>query len=251
LGLEKFCDLICRAGEIAPDAAVVVATVRALKYHGGVAADRLGERNGEALEAGFANLAQHIANVRTFGLPCVVALNLFADDDPEEARAVARLCEADGVRCVPAAVYTHGSAGGEALAEAVREAACQTNRFRLLYEPEWDLPQKLATIARSLYGADGVTLLPAAREKAEQLARLGLDRLPLCIAKTHLSLSDDPSLLGRPRGFTVTIRDLRVMAGAGYLVCYSGSILTMPGLPRRPAAERIEVTDDGRILGLA
>jgi formate--tetrahydrofolate ligase len=255
LGLEKFCDLLCRTGEFAPDAAVIVATVRALKYHGGLAADRIAGRDGAALEAGFANLAQHIANVRAFGLPCVVALNLFADDDPEEARAVARLCAECGVPCAPVAVYTHGGEGGEALAEAVQEAACQTNRFRFLYEPEWDLPRKLATIARTLYGADGVTLLPEAREKAEQLTRLGLDRLPLCIAKTHLSLSDNAALRGRPRGFTVTIRDLRVMAGAGYIVCYSGTILTMPGLPRTPAAERITVTGcgeaaRGRILGL-
>jgi formate--tetrahydrofolate ligase len=241
LGLEKFCDLICRAGDFAPDAAVVVATVRALKYHGGLPADRLAERNGAALATGFANLAQHIANVQTFGLPCVVALNLFPDDDPEEAKLVARLCAQHGVPCAPTAVYTHGGAGGEALAEAVQEAACRTNRFRFLYEPEWELSRKLSTIARTLYGADGVTFLPEACEKLESLTRLGLDRLPLCMAKTHLSLSDDAALLGRPRGFTVRIRDLRVMAGAGYLVCYSGSILTMPGLPRTPAAEHFTV----------
>lgn len=251
LGLEKFCNLICHAGGFAPDAAVLVATVRALKYHGGLPADHLAQKDGAALEAGFANLAQHIANVRTFGLPCVVALNLFADDDPEEARAVARLCAELDVPCAPTAVYTHGGEGGLALAEAVQEAACGTNRFRFLYEPEWELPRKLATIARTLYGADGVTLLPEAEEKARQLAQLGLDRLPLCVAKTHLSLSDNAELRGRPRGFTVTIRDLRVMAGAGYLVCYTGSILTMPGLPRSPAAERIAVTDDGHILRLA
>jgi len=250
LGLEKFCDLICRVGGFAPDAAVVVATVRALKYHGGVPAERVGLRAGAALEAGFANLAQHLANVRAFGLPCVVALNLFPDDDPEEARVVVRLCEECGVPCAPTAVYTDGGEGGLALAEAVREAACRTNRFRFLYEPEWDLPRKLATIARTLYGAEGVTLLPKAQETAERLARLGLDRLPLCIAKTHLSLSDSPEALGRPRGFTVTIRDLRVMAGAGYVVCYTGTILTMPGLPRTPASERITVSDDGEIRGL-
>jgi formate--tetrahydrofolate ligase len=251
LGLEKFCDLICRAGQFTPDAAVLVATVRALKYHGGVPAERVAERDGAALEAGFANLAQHIDNVRTFGLPCVVALNRFPDDDPEEVQAVARLCEESGVPCALTNVYTHGGEGGQALAEAVQEAACQANRFRFLYETEWPLDRKLSTIASTLYGAERVTLLPEAREKAERLARLGLDRLPLCMAKTHLSLSDNAALRGRPRGFTVTIRDLRVMAGAGYIVCYSGAILTMPGLPRTPAAERIAVTDDGRILGLA
>jgi formate--tetrahydrofolate ligase len=251
LGFEKFCDLICRAGGFAPDAAVLVATVRALKYHGGVPLERLGEKDGPAVTAGFANLEKHLENVRAFGLPCVVALNHFSDDHPEELALVQELCAGRGVPCASTGVWEHGSRGGLELAEAVVEASRQPNQFRPLYELDWPLEQKLETIAGRLYGADGVQLLPEAREKAARLQALGLDRLPVCMAKTHLSLSDDAALLGRPAGFTVTIRDLRLMAGAGFIVCYASKILTMPGLPRTPAAERIDVTEDGRIVGLA
>jgi formate--tetrahydrofolate ligase len=257
LGFEKFCDLICRAGGFAPDAAVIVATVRALKYQGGVPLAQLGEKNGEAVARGCANLQQHLENVQTFGLPCVVALNHFGDDDPAEVEIVQGYCAKQGVPCALTGVWAHGSEGGVGLAEAVIEVARQPSRatvacqFQPLYDTDAPLEQKLTAIACTLYGANGVQLLPPAQERAAQLQALGLDRLPLCMAKTHLSLSDDAKLLGRPRGFTVTIRDLRLMAGAGYIVCYAGNILTMPGLPKLPAAERIDMTPDGRIVGLA
>jgi formate--tetrahydrofolate ligase len=251
LGFEKFCDLICRAGGFAPDAAVLVATVRALKYHGGVPLDRLGERDCRAVAAGFPNLQKHIENVQAFGLPCVVALNQFCDDHPGEIATVKELCAQQSVPCVSTQVWEYGSRGGLELAEAVLEAARQPNRFHFLYDLDWPLVRKLEVIARTLYGADGIQLLPAAQEKLARLQAAGLDRLPLCMAKTHLSLSDNAQLLGRPEGFTVTIKDLRVMAGAGFIVCYAGKILTMPGLPESPAAERIDLMDGGRIVGLA
>jgi formate--tetrahydrofolate ligase len=251
LGFEKFCDLICRAGGFAPDAAVLVATVRALKYHGGVPLPQLAEPNRDAVVAGFANLQKHIENVQAFGLPCVVALNQFTGDPPEELATVSRLCAGQGVPCARTRVWEYGSRGGLELAEAVVDAASQPGEFKPLYQTSWSLERKLETIARTLYGAEGVELLPEAREKTARLQSLGLDQLPLCIAKTHLSLSDNAELLGRPSGFTVTIRDLRLMAGAGFIVCYAGKILTMPGLPKVPAAERIDLTEDGQIIGLS
>ncbi len=250
LGFEKFCDLICRAGGFAPDAAVVVATVRALKYHGGVALDKLTEKNCRALADGFANLQKHIENVKAYGLPCVVAINRFKDDDDDEIVLLKELCAQQGAKCVTADVWAHGGEGGIALAEAMVEATQQQNRFRFLYDLDAPLPQKIEKIARTLYGADGAQLLPLAQEKLAKLKAAGLDKLPLCVAKTHLSLSDDAKRLGRPSGFTVTVKDLRVMAGAGFIVCYLGDILVMPGLPKVPAAERIEVTDDGVVVGL-
>jgi formate--tetrahydrofolate ligase len=257
LGFEKFCHLICRVpaeggcGGFAPDAVVLVATVRALKYHGGVPLEHLGEIDRRAVAAGFANLQKHIENVQAFGLPCVVALNQFCDDHPDEIVMVKRLCARRGVQCVSTQVWEYGGHGGLGLAAAVIETSQQPNRFHPLYDLDWPLPRKLEVIARTLYGADGIQLLPPAQEKLARLQAAGLDRLPLCMAKTHLSLSDNAQLLGRPEGFTVTIRDLRLMAGAGFIVCYAGKILTMPGLPEHPAAERIDVTDEGRIVGLA
>ncbi len=249
LGLEKFCHLICRAGGLTPDAAVVVATVRALKYHGGVPPDQLEEKNNSAIVEGFANLSQHIQNVKAFGLPCVVAVNRFVNDDEDEIALVKELCSEQGVKGVKTDVWAYGSDGGLDLAEAVIQATHQENRFRFLYEPNWSLHRKLDTVARTLYGADGVELLPPAQEKLARLEAVGLDKLPLCMAKTPLS--DNGKLLGRPSDFTVTVKDMRVMAGAGFIVCYAGDILTMPGLPKAPAAERVEVTEEGQIIGLA
>jgi formate--tetrahydrofolate ligase len=250
LGFEKFCDLICRAGGFLPDAAVVVASVRALKYHGGSPLNQSREKNLQAIQIGFANLQKHIENVKAFKLPCIVALNHFVDDYPEELALIHKLCADSGANCVSAEVWAHGGKGGLDLAKAVIEAANGPKTFELLYDVNWSIQRKLETIARTLYGADGVQLLPAAQEKALRLEALGLDKLPLCVAKTHLSLSDNAKLLNRPRGFTVTIRDFRVLAGAGFIVCYAGDIMTMPGLPKVPAAERIEVTDDGRLIGM-
>ncbi|MCS6860879.1 MAG: formate--tetrahydrofolate ligase, partial [Abditibacteriales bacterium] len=239
LGLEKFCDLICRAGGFAPDAAVIVATIRALKYHGGVALDRLTEKNCRAVGEGFTNLQKHIENVKAFGLPCVVAINRFKDDDEDEIVLLKELCAEHGAKCATADVWARGGEGGIALAEAVVEATQQKSRFHFLYDVDAPLPQKIEKIARTLYGADGVQLLPPAQEKLAKWEAAGLDKLPLCVAKTHLSLSDNPKLLGRPSGFTVTVKDLRLMAGAGFIVCYLGDVLVMPGLPKVPAAERI------------
>lgn len=250
LGFEKFCDLICRAGGFGPDAAVVVATVRALKYHGGAPLKELGPKNLDALARGFENLRKHIENIQAFGLPCVVALNHFVTDHKEELALVQKMCADAGATCVFADVWAKGSRGGTALAEAVIKATSQPNQFKPLYPADARIPDKIAAIARTMYGADGVTLLPAAQEMADRFAALGLDRFPVCIAKTHLSLSDNAKLLNRPKGFTVTIRDMRLMAGAGYIVCYAGDIMTMPGLPKVPAAERAAVADDGTLTGL-
>ncbi len=250
LGFEKFCDLICRAGGFGPDAAVVVATVRALKYHGGAPLKELGPKNLDALARGFENLRKHIENIQAFGLPCVVALNHFVTDHKEELALVQKMCADAGATCVFADVWAKGSRGGTALAEAVIKATSQPNQFKPLYPADARIPDKIAAIARTMYGADGVTLLPAAQEMADRFAALGLDKFPVCIAKTHLSLSDNAKLLNRPKGFTVTIRDMRLMAGAGYIVCYAGDIMTMPGLPKVPAAERAAVADDGTLTGL-
>jgi formate--tetrahydrofolate ligase len=250
LGFEKFCDLICRAGGFGPDAAVVVATVRALKYHGGAPLKELGPKNLDALARGFENLRKHIENIHAFGLPCVVALNHFVTDHKEELALVQKMCADAGATCVFADVWAKGSRGGTALAEAVIKATSQPNQFKPLYPADAPIPDKIAAVARTMYGADGVVLLPAAQEMADRFAALGLDKFPVCIAKTHLSLSDNAKLLNRPRGFTVTIRDMRLMAGAGYIVCYAGDIMTMPGLPKVPAAERAHVADDGTLTGL-
>ena len=250
LGFEKFCDLICRAGGFGPDAAVVVATVRALKYHGGVPLKELGTKNPEAVARGFENLRKHIENVQAFGLPCVVALNHFVTDDTIEIELVQKLCADAGATCAFADVWADGSKGGLALAEAVVNACNRPKCFRHLYDVNQPVPEKLERIARTIYGAEGIRLLPHAAEKLARLEALGLDKLPLCIAKTHLSLSDNAKMQGRPRGFTVTIKDMRVLAGAGFIVCYAGDIMTMPGLPKVPAAERAAVTDDGILSGL-
>ncbi|MBI5395782.1 MAG: formate--tetrahydrofolate ligase [Verrucomicrobia bacterium] len=250
LGFEKFCDLICRAGGFAPDAAVVVATVRALKYHGGMPLKELGPKNLDAVTRGFENLRKHIENIQAFGLPCIVALNHFVTDHKQELALVQKLCAEAGATCVFADVWAKGGRGGTALAEAVIKATSQPNKFKQLYEAGASIPDKIAAVARAMYGADDITLMPAAQEKVARLESLGLDKLPVCIAKSHLSLSDNAKLLNRPRGFTVTIRDLRLMAGAGYIVCYAGDIMTMPGLPKVPAAERAAVADDGTLTGL-
>jgi formate--tetrahydrofolate ligase len=250
LGLEKFCDLICRTGGFAPSVAVIVATLRALKYHGGVVGEQLNMKNRRAIADGFANLRKHIENVSVFGLPCVVALNRFESDDQEEIAFVQELCRESGALSASADVWLRGSEGGMELARVVTEAANQPSHFRFLYRPQSPLEDKLNAIARTLYGATCVKLAPEAARKAEQLQALHLDTLPVCVAKTHLSLSDNTKLLNRPRDFTVTIQDLRVMAGAGLIIAYAGNILTMPGLQKAPAAERIEMTNEGRILGL-
>ena len=251
LGAEKFLDIKCRMAGLHPDAVVVVATVRALKYHGGVPKDRLNEENLEALEGGLPNLLQHVENIReVFGLPCVVAVNAFPTDTAAELELVRSRCLALGVNAVLSEVWARGGAGGTALAEEVVRLCGQPNDFRPSYGLDGTIEEKINTICRRVYHADGAVLTPNAKKQAALLAALGFGGLPVCMAKTQYSFSDDPALLGAPRGFTVTVRNLKVSAGAGFIVALTGDIMTMPGLPKRPAAERIDVDENGVISGL-
>ncbi|TLY23048.1 MAG: formate--tetrahydrofolate ligase, partial [Nitrospirae bacterium] len=260
LGAEKFFNIKCRVSGLRPTAAVIVATLRALKLHGGAGSAKPGlplpaaltGPNREALARGCANLHQHITNVRTFGVPAIVAVNAFADDPKEELEYVKTQAVAGGA--VAAAVSTSwsdGGAGAEVLADAVVRACEQPSSYRLLYEDADSIEQKLETIARRVYGADGVTCEPTAAVQIETAARLGYGHFPICMAKTQYSLSHDPQLLGRPSGFTLPIREVRILAGAEFLAAVCGSMQLMPGLPQRPAGERVDVDPEtGRIVGL-
>jgi formate--tetrahydrofolate ligase len=250
LGAEKFFDIKCRAGGLTPSAAVIVATVRALKMHGGVARDRLATENVEAVGAGLANLEKHVENVRHFGVPPVVALNHFTTDSGAEVAAVMEACARFGVPARLSRVWERGGDGGTDLAQAVLAAMGTGSEFHPLYPDAMPLTQKIHAIARALYGAAGVTLLTAAATKLAKYETMGHGHLPVCMAKTQNSLSDDPQKLGRPRDFTVTIRDAKLAAGAGFVVAYAGDILTMPGLPKKPAAESIDIDKDGNVIGL-
>ena len=251
LGAEKFLDIKCRMAGLKPDAVVVVATVRALKHHGGAARAELGREDLAALERGLPNLLQHVDNIKNvFGLPCVVAINAFPTDTAAELKLVAEKCRELGVSVALSEVWAKGGAGGTALAEEVVRLCEQPSDFRYSYALGGSIEEKLETICRRIYHADGVVLTPAAQKQARRLTELGFGELPICMAKTQYSFSDDPSLLGAPRGFTVTVRNLKVSAGAGFLVALTGDIMTMPGLPKVPAAERIDVDENGRISGL-
>jgi formate--tetrahydrofolate ligase len=250
LGAEKFFDIKCRVGGLTPSAAVIVATVRALKMHGGVPRDRLAGENVDAVRAGLANLEQHVENVRRFGVPPVVALNHFTADSDAEVGAVMNACARLGVPAHLSRVWERGGDGGTELAQAVLAAMGTGAGFRPLYPDAMPLREKITTIATSLYGAAGVSLLPAAATKLAKYEALGYGHLPVCMAKTQNSLSDDPQKPGRPRDFTVTIRDAKLAAGAGFVVAYAGDILTMPGLPKKPAAESIDIDARGNIVGL-
>ena len=251
LGAEKFLDIKCRMAGLKPDAVVVVATVRALKHHGGAARAELGREDLAALERGLPNLLQHVDNIKNvFGLPCVVAINAFPTDTAAELRLVEEKCRELGVSVALSEVWAKGGAGGTALAEEVVRLCEQPSDFRYSYALGGSIEEKLETICRRIYHADGVVLTPAAQKQARRLTELGFGELPICMAKTQYSFSDDPSLLGAPRGFTVTVRNLKVSAGAGFLVALTGDIMTMPGLPKVPAAERIDVEENGRISGL-
>jgi formate--tetrahydrofolate ligase len=250
LGAEKFFDIKCRAGALTPSAAVIVATVRALKMHGGVARERLAAENVAAVRAGLANLEKHVENVRRFGVPPVVALNHFSADRDAEMAAVMEACAAMGVPARLSRVWERGGDGGTELAQAVLAAMAGGSTFRPLYPDALPLREKIETIATSLYGASAVALLPAAATKLAKYEALGHGRLPVCMAKTQSSLSDDASRLGRPRDFTVTIRDAKLAAGAGFVVAYAGDVLTMPGLPKKPAAEAIDLDTHGNVVGL-
>ena len=251
LGAEKFLDIKCRMAGLKPDAVVVVATVRALKHHGGADRAELGREDLAALERGLPNLLQHVDNIKNvFGLPCVVAINAFPTDTAAELKLVEEKCRELGVSVALSEVWAKGGAGGTALAEEVVRLCEQPSDFRYSYALGGSIEEKLETICRRIYHADGVVLTPAAQKQARRLTELGFGELPICMAKTQYSFSDDPSLLGAPRGFTVTVRNLKVSAGAGFLVALTGDIMTMPGLPKVPAAERIDVDENGRISGL-
>ena len=251
LGAEKFVDIKCRMAGLRPDAMVVVATVRALKYHGGVPKAELGAENLEALEKGLPNLLQHVSNVKdVWGVPCVVALNRFPTDTEAELQLVEAKCRELGVNVALSEVWGKGGEGGMALAEEVVRLCEQPNSFRFTYELDQPIEEKLQAIAKRIYHAEHLMMLPAAKKKAVELEKLGYGALPICVAKTQYSFSDDPTLLGAPEGFTVTVSNLKLCSGAGFIVAYTGDIMTMPGLPKVPAAERIDVDENGVISGL-
>ena len=251
LGAEKFCDIKCRMAGLTPNACVVVATVRALKHNGGVPKAELSEENLEALEAGMPNLLRHVSNIKgVWGLPVVVAINAFPTDTPAELALVEQRCNELGVNVALSEVWAKGGEGGHTLAEEVLRLCDEPSDFRFAYELDEPLAKKVEDIAMRVYHADGVDFAPKAARMLRQLEEQGFGGLPVCMAKTQYSFSDDPKLLGAPEGFRITVRDLRVSAGAGFVVALTGDIMTMPGLPRVPAAEKIDVTPDGHITGL-
>ena len=251
LGAEKFIDIKCRKAGLKPSAVVIVATVRALKYHGGVPKPELNQENLEALEKGLPNLLQHVDNVKNvYGLPCVVAINAFPTDTKAELDLVEKKCNELGVNVALSEVWAKGGEGGKALAEEVVRLCEEENHFQYVYDTELSIEEKLDAIVKKVYHGDGVVLTPNAKKQVKQLTDLGFGGLPICMAKTQYSFSDDASLLGAPKGFQVTVRNLKVSAGAGFLVALTGDIMTMPGLPKVPAAEKIDVDEDGRITGL-
>ena len=251
LGAEKFIDIKCRMAGLQPSAVVIVATVRALKFHGGVAKANLNNENLEALEKGLPNLLQHVDNVKNvFGLPCVVAINAFPTDTEAELALVEKRCNELGVNVALSEVWAKGGEGGMALAEEVVRLCEEPNHFDFVYGLDLPIEEKIRAVAKRIYHAKHTLLLPAAKKKAQRLAELGFDKLPVCMAKTQYSFSDDPKLLGAPQDFTLNVTDLKVCAGAGFIVVYTGDIMTMPGLPKVPAAEKIDVDEDGIITGL-
>lgn len=252
LGAEKFLDIKCRMAGLVPDAVVVVATVRALKMHGGMDKKQLGEENLEALEGGIPNLLRHVSNIRNvYKLPCVVAVNRFPTDTDREIDFIIEKCKELGVNTVLSDVWAKGGEGGEALAhEVVRLCEEEQGDFTYSYELDSTIEDKIEAVVKKVYGGDGITVMPNAQKQIAQLTALGFDKLPVCIAKTQYSFSDDPTKLGAPENFTVTIKNVKVSAGAGFIVVMTGDILTMPGLPKFPAAERIDVDENGKITGL-
>ena len=251
LGAEKFIDIKCRKAGLKPSAVVIVATVRALKYHGGVPKPELNQENLEALEKGLPNLLQHVDNVKNvYGLPCVVAINAFPTDTKAELDLVEKKCNELGVNVALSEVWAKGGEGGKALAEEVVRLCEEENHFQYVYDTELSIEEKLDAIVKKVYHGDGVVLTANAKKQVKQLTDLGFGNLPICMAKTQYSFSDDAGLLGAPKGFQVTVRNLKVSAGAGFLVALTGDIMTMPGLPKVPSAEKIDVDEDGRITGL-
>ncbi len=252
LGAEKFLDIKCRMAGLTPDAVVVVATVRALKMHGGLSKKELAKEDLTALEQGIPNLLRHVSNIKNvYHLPCVVAVNRFPTDTDREIDFIISKCRELGVNTVLSTVWAEGGKGGEALArEVVRLCEQEQGNFTCSYELDLPIRDKIEAVVRKIYGGDGVTILPAAQKQIDRLTALGFDKVPICVAKTQYSFSDDPTKLGAPEHFQVTVKQVRVSAGAGFLVVLTGDILTMPGLPKVPAAENIDVDDEGRITGL-
>jgi formate--tetrahydrofolate ligase len=251
LGAEKFFDIKCRYAGLKPDAVVLIATVRALKMHGGVPKTDLATPDVEAVKRGIVNLEKHIENIKQYGLPLVVAINAFAQDTPEELEAIRSHCAAHGVNVALSEVFAKGGEGGIELAkEVVALATSGKADFKLLYGEELSLKEKIETIAKNIYGAVGVNYTKEANNALKDFEKMGYGHLPVCMAKTQYSFSDDPALLGRPEGFEITIKNCRIAAGAGFVVVLTGDIMTMPGLPKVPAAEKIDVSDDGVISGL-
>lgn len=251
LGAEKFLDIKCRKAGLKPDAVVLVATVRALKYNGGVPKDQLSAENPEALERGIVNLEKHIENLQKFGVPVVVTLNSFISDTEAEYAYIRKFCEDRGCEFALSEVWAKGGEGGIALAEKVMETLeNKPTQYHVLYPDEMSLKDKIDTIAREIYGADGASFAPAAAKALKRIEDMGFGNLPVCMAKTQYSLSDDQTRLGRPSGFTINVRDAYVSAGAGFVVALTGSIMTMPGLPKKPAADSIDVDGNGKITGL-
>ena len=251
LGAEKFIDIKCRKAGLKPSAVVIVATVRALKYHGGVPKPELNQENLEALEKGLPNLLQHVDNVKNvYGLPCVVAINAFPTDTKAELDLVERKCNELGVNVALSEVWAKGGEGGKALAEEVIRLCEQPSLFQFVYDTQASIQEKLDTIVKKVYHGERVVLTANAKKQAQQLTDLGFGDLPICMAKTQYSFSDDQTLLGAPSGFEVTVRNLKVSAGAGFIVALTGDIMTMPGLPKVPSAEKIDVDENGKITGL-
>ena len=252
LGAEKFLDIKCRMSGLKPDAVVVVATIRALKMHGGLDKKQLDTEDLVALEKGIPNLLRHVSNIKdVYKLPCVVAVNRFPTDTDKEIDFIIKECKALGVNTVLSTVWAEGGKGGEALArEVVRLCDEEKGDFTYSYELDGTIEEKIEAVVKKIYGGDGITVMPNAKKQIAQLTALGFDKLPVCIAKTQYSFSDDPTKLGAPKNFTVTIKNVKVSAGAGFIVVMTGDILTMPGLPKSPAAERIDVDENGKITGL-
>ena len=251
LGAEKFLDIKCRMAGLTPAAVVIVATVRALKMHGGLPKTALGEENLEALGHGIPNLLRHVSNIKNvYKLPCVVAVNRFPTDTDAEIQLVIDKCKALGVNVVLSTVWAEGGEGGKALAEEIVKLCEEPNDFTFSYDTEATIPEKIEAIVKKVYGGDGIIIAPAAQKQIATLVALGYDKMPVCMAKTQYSFSDDATKLGAPEGFKVTVRNVKVSAGAGFIVALTGDIMTMPGLPKVPAAERIDVDDNGKISGL-
>jgi formyltetrahydrofolate synthetase len=246
MGMEKFFDIVCRIGHLTPSAVVLVATVKALKHHGGNP-----DGGEEAIEAGSANIIRHLSTIREFGLNAVVAVNRFPADTDEEIEQIRRIALANGAFAAEAnEAVVRGGEGAAALAEAVVAATEQPSKFAPVYPLDDSIERKIEAIATRVYGADGILLQPAARKKIEEYERVGFDKLPICMAKTHLSLSHDPTLANAPTGFTVTVRDIRAYTGAGWLVALCGDMQTMPGYGKSPAAMNVDIDDEGRTVGL-